>query len=651
MPILRGPAMRLPRLLSFALAASALPLLAPAGRAQEVKYWPLATINFPVDLAQFNQLNPKPVSIRFYSAPVNGKFVLVKNRKPSELDEIVDTKDPAATPRRGFTYTAVADGEEEFAVQYEYGDGTLSPAKLVPQYRIRFDTRPPGVKAVATGPTSIKWQVEDENLVRESIRVEGRYAGNANWEFLNTGELKADDSFKWNNIPPGKTLEVRVYARDRAGHENRSAPIKLGGGDGKPDDRKPGGGTAPTPPGSFADSAKAPPVGRTGTGYGGLDELPANRPKIEYVSTNKLRISSKVTHVTRSGVKAAQLFVLEPTSGADWKPAGNRKEGLTITPDSPDADRVVSIDYEAPRDGLYGFVLQPISGAGTKQDDPRAGDSPQYLVYVDTTLPEMAFKNVKVTGSGLNGPLVEIEWDAKDAGSGFHPEPIVLEYSEDGQKWKAIASKTANTGRYTWEITDKKLWKFFVRGSATDMAGNSKLVTFDGDDKKPQAVMVDLDKPSGNVDKVNPNGPPSAQPIPKGISTDLPGGGVTPIAAPPPDKLPGITPIGSPAPKPVEPPAAIPTTKPAVTPMPALPPVSGPPVPELPPRKDEPKLAPPPKTDPKKDEKKPDDKKKTDAELLPEVPAAQPINIPPPPATESTPSVPLPSLLPMEEKK
>lgn len=638
--------MRLPRLLSFALAVSVFPLFTSVSHAQDVKYWPLAKISFPVDLAQFNQLNPKPVSIRFYAAPVNGKFTLVSNRKPSELDEIIDTKDPAATPRRGFTYTAVSDGEEEFAVQYEYGDNSLTPVKLSPQFRIKFDTRPPGVKAVASGVNGIRWQVEDDNLVRESIRVEGRYVGNVQWEFLNTGELKADDSFKWN-IPQGKTLEVRVYARDRAGHENRSAPIKLGDGSGKADDRKPGGGAAPTPPGSFGDPVKSPSVGKTG--YGGLDDLPVNRPKIEYMNTNKLRVSSKVTHITRSGVKAAQLFVLEPTSGADWKAAG-KKEGLTIIPDSPDADRIVSIDYEAPRDGLYGFVLQPISGAGTKQDDPRAGDTPQYLVYVDTTQPEFSIKRVAVTGGGLNGPLVEIEWDAKDTGSGFHPEPIILEYSEDGQKWKNIvaAKTTANTGRYTWEIVDKKLWKFFVRGSATDMAGNTKLVTHSDDKNQMIPVMVDLDKPSGNVDNIQKNGDPNRTPPRGGISTDVPsagGGGVTGVSAQP-DKLP-ISPIGSPAPKSVDPPPAIPTTKPGVAPMTPVPPVSGPTIPDLPPKKEEPKPA------PKKDEKKPDDKKKTEL-LLPDGPVGLPINVPPP-AETSTPGgvAPIPPLppLPIEEKK
>lgn len=635
--------MRLPRLLIFALPVLA---CAPLAHAQPVKYWPLNKISFPVDLAEFNKLNPKPVSILFYSAPAGGKFTLVYNRKPSELDEIVDTKDPSATPRRGFTYPATADGEEEFAVQYEYADGTRTPTKLTPQYRIKFDTRPPGVKAVANGNSSIRWQVTDENLVPASIRVEGRYVGNERWESLNTGELKDDDSFKWN-IPPGKTLEVRVYARDLAGHENRSQPIKLIG-DGKGTDDK---GKAPTPPGSFGDPVKTSPGGKVGTGFGGLDELPANRPKIEYVSTNKLRVTSKVTHITRSGVKAAQLFALEPGTGTDWKAVG-KKENLTITPESPDAERFVSIDYEAPRDGLYGFVLQPISGAGTKQEDPRAGDTPQYLVYVDTTMPEFKFNNVNVLGGGLNGPLVEILWEAKDAGSGFHPEPIVLEYSEDGQKWKAIVAKTANTGRYTWEITDKKLWKFFVRGTATDMAGNMKLLTYADDKNAPIPVLVDLDKPSGNVDKVNPNGPPSVPSGTKGINSDFPGtsgGGVTGVSGVP-DKLP-ITPIGNPAPK--DPPPAIPTAKPGVTPAPG-----SPPIPDLN-KKDDPKPPVPPKDEKKPaDPKKPDDKKKTDVELPVEIPGGQPISIPPPITPVSPPPetpvpgvtpVPIPTLPPIGE--
>lgn len=612
-------------------------LLAAVAPAQEVKYWPLSKISFPVDLAEFNKLSPKPASIRFYAAPPGKEFKLIANRKPSELDEIVDTKDPAATPRRGFSYDATADGDMEFAVQYDYGDGTLTPAKLTPQFRIKFDTRPPLVKAVASGASGIKWQVEDENLIRESIRVEGRYPGETQWQFLNTGDLKPEDSFKWN-VPPGKTLEVRVYARDRAGHENRSTPIKLTGDDRKSDLDKPGGPTAPPPPSSFGDPVKTPAVGKTG--YGGLDDLPANRPKIDYLSTNKLRVSSKITHVTRSGVKAAQLYVQEPANGAEWKAAG-KLENLTITADSPDDQRVVSIDYEAPRDGLYGFIIQPISGAGTKLEDPRPGDTPQFLVEVDTTIPEMSFKKVSVTGSGLNGPLVEIEWEAKD--KNLNTAPIDLEYSEDQQKWKSIARQTANTGRYTWEITDKKLWKFYVRGQATDLARNAKLVTYDGDDKKPQAVLVDLDKPSGAVDKVNPNGN-STSPKPKGIGYEAPGvsgGGVSGVGVTPtpPGQL-NITPAGNgEKPKPADPPSSVPPLGGTVTPPP-VPPVNGPPVPPLPP-KDEPKKVDPPKPEPKKEEPKKDEKKPEEKKvdvLLPDAPpAVVPVVVPPP--TDTLPAV------------
>ncbi|MCU0704846.1 MAG: hypothetical protein MUF18_12780 [Fimbriiglobus sp.] len=632
--------MRLPRLLTLTLLAGVFGLWS-AGRsyAQEVQYWPLSKISFPLNVAEVNRLNPRPSAIRFYAAPPGKEFKLVDSRKPSDLDEIIDTKDLAAAPRRGFSYTAPADGEVEFAVQYEFADGTRTPVKLAPQYRIRFDTRPPAVRAVAVGANGIRWQIDDDTLVEESIRVEGRYVGNERWEPLATPALKADDVFKWWDIPPGKTLEVRVYARDRAGHEGRSLPIKLtsggAGGGGRADDKT----VRPTvPTGSFGDPVKSGPM-KTGTGFGGMNELPGSQPKIEYIGTNKLRVSSKVTQITRSGVKAAQLFVLEQAAGPEWKAAG-RKEGLTITTESPDADRLVGIDYEAPRDGLYGFVLQPISGANTKLDDPRPGDVPQYLVEVDTTKPEMRITKVNVTGSGLNGPLVEIEWEAKD--KNLTPEPIVLEYSVDQQTWKAIVPKTTNTGRYTWEITDKKLWKFWVRGTASDLAGNTAQSHHADDKGQPQPVLVDLDKPSGNVDRVNPNGPSTVVPGRSGISLDAPGGGVQGVSSQP-GTMPGVTPVVTPTATPglggrVAPPS--PGTQPAVQP-PAIP--GGPPVPDLP-KPGEPKPMPiPTKPEPKKD-----DKRKVDAELPPLAPGS-PVSLPSadvPPAV-----VPIPSLPPLGEGK
>jgi hypothetical protein len=249
---------------------------------------------------------------------------------------------------------------------------------------------------------------------------------------------------------------------------------------------------------------------------------------------------------------------------------------------------------------------------------------------VDTTKPEMGFKKVSVTGSGLNGPLVEIEWEAKD--KNLTPEPVVLEYSEDQKTWKTIAAKTANTGRYTWEIADKKLWKFWVRGSASDMAGNTTLGTYNNEAGTPVPVLVDLDKPSGNVDKVNPNGNPTTPPGTKGIGYEPPpgtsGGGVTGIAPTPPGPL-NITPVGSgDKPKPTNPPPPVtpPPVSGPITPPPQ-PPVQGPPIPELPPKKDE----------PKKDEPKKPDEKKIE---LPPI-GGEPVNLPIPPI-DTPPVAPLP---------
>lgn len=474
---------------------------AGAQSAPQTKHWPRHDISFPIDRAMLDTLDPKPASIRFYAAPPDGRFKLIANKKPSELDKIVDKQDPTATPRYGFTYVAAGDGVEEFAVQYEFADGRLAPAKPAPQFRIHFDKTPPEIRASATGTNGIRWTITEDSLVESSIRIEGQYAGETQWQALNTGELRADDSFRWPTIPAGKTLEVRVFARDKAGNGGYSKVIRLGAGGGRADrdrdrtetdPRKPlGDPLTRTDGGSRGDGGN-----RVGTGFGGLDEFPTNRAKIEYRSTNKLTVRSKITHITRSGVQAAQLFVQSGT--ADWVPAG-KKDGLSFTLDTPDP--TVEIQYDAPKDGLYGFIIQPISGAGTKADDPRQGDAPQYLVEVDTTAPEILIKNVRVGGGGLNGPLVDIEYVSSDKNE--MPEPITLEYSEDKTTWKRIVDRTANSGKYTWEIQDKKLWRFYVRASAVDKAGNSKF------DVSKDPILVDLDKPSGTVEQVNPNGQPT----------------------------------------------------------------------------------------------------------------------------------------------
>jgi hypothetical protein len=473
--------------------------------APQVKFWPRHDISFPIDLAAFEQLDPRPSTIRFYSAPRNGKFTLIANKRANELDKIVDKLDPTATSRRGFTYMAAGDGEEEFAVQYEYAGGRLMPNTPTPQFRIHFDTKLPEVRATTEGTNAIRWTVTDTNLVKSSIHVEGQFPGETTWQILNIGDLKPDGSYRWTDIPSNKTLEVRVFARDLAGNSGYSKVVRLGAKADRSDldfnSRRPEPELNTKRPGvgSFGEPYTRGSTGRvgSGSGFGGIDDLNTRTAKYEYRNTNQLNVKSRITHITRSGVIAAQLFV--QNNSPDWV-TGKKKDGLNFNMDSPNP--TVEIDYAAPADGLYGFIIQPISGAGSKAEDPRPGDAPQYIVVVDTKVPEMTIRDIRIGGGGLNGPLVEIEYLSKDENEAN--EPITLEYSIDGKnEWKPIVAKTANTGRYTWEITDKKLWRFYVRATAVDLAGNSKI------DMTKEPVLVDLDRPAGTVDQVSPYGQPT----------------------------------------------------------------------------------------------------------------------------------------------
>jgi hypothetical protein len=589
---------------------------AAAQDAPQVKYWPRHDISFPIDLAALDTLDPRPVSIRFYAARPDSQFKLIANKKPGELDKIVDTSDPAARPKRGFTYSVPGDRVEEFAVQYEFADGRVAPEKdrLVPQFRVVFDKTLPVVRAATASTGVVRWQATDDHLVESSVRVEGRYPGETPWQVLNTGDLKPDDSFKWN-VPPGKTLEVRVFARDKAGNNGYSPVIRLGA----KADRADGGEPKKPAAGSFGDPITRPDGARTGTGFGNPDDFAAGQVKMQYVSTRQLTVRSKVTHVTRSGVKAAQLFV--QSDSADWRAEG-RKDGLTIQADTPDDGRVVEIPFTAPKDGPYGFIIQPISGANTKAEDPRAGDLPQYRVEVDTVKPELTIKSVRVVGSGLTGPLVEVEWFADDKNLGA--EPITLEYHDNeadmraGKGWKPMhpgKPTLPNTGRYTWEITDKKLWKFWVRGQAADKATNLTLIVYSDDKGTPIPVLVDLDKPSGNVEKVDQNGvgvtpkqvnhtgeggfpqpatlnvnaiapaaPPSGgKAVPVGVGGRLP----APVAGEPKKEEPKPVPVPEPAK--ADPPLKVdPVPTGVVAPIPVPAPTGGgvttpPPIPDLPP--------------------------------------------------------------------
>lgn len=554
-------------LAGFALSLAPLAVARGQARGQDgydsARHWPLAKISFPVDLERVQAANPRPVSLRFYARPAGrGKFDLVGEKKPDELDEIEDLN--SRVKKRGFHYTSGSDGRVDFALQYVFASGETAPATagLTAQYRIVFDTRQPLARIAATGPRSVKWTVEDENLVPSSVRLEVRSAGGTAWTTVTTREFGASDAYTWAPFDRNRVLEVRVVGKDRAGHEGVSNVVRISGGDGMP--QQPGD---PLPPSGG---------GRVGTGFGGPDDFP-NRPQIEYVNDKKLVVRSKPTRVTRSGIPKAVLWMKEQTG--QWQAVGHN-DAVNITLD--DVNKEIAIPYEAKGDGLYHFVIQPINGAGQKPADPRDGDPAHWIVEVDTTPPKVTLKGAKAVPGGLNGPRVEIDYAVVEKNP--MPDPITIEYTTDPQQkaWTPIASKVPNTGKYVWEIEDRNVWKFHLRVTAQDRAGNT------GSDLSKDMITVDLDTPGAVIERIDKAGGQR-----KNNWRDDEPRTIPPTPTDPPATLPA-------PPKRQDPPALPPMSKPEVKPQP---------------------LPIPPKPEPKKGgNPKPEDKKSKTSADVPDLP-------------------------------
>ncbi|CAN5230203.1 hypothetical protein BH11PLA2_BH11PLA2_21570 [soil metagenome] len=513
----------MPRIAIGVLAVVAVGLLASPGLAQSTKYWPQLEIGFPVPQTVL-ELSPKPVKLRLYSATPNGRFEKVKELAADRLDDIPNRKP-------GFQYSAKSDGEEEFAVQLVYADGTVSPEtdKLRTEFRVVFDTRPPAISLEPLGSFGVQWKVNDENLDSTSIKLECRWVGgDARWHEVKTRAFSAKDDYTWATLnKDNRVLEVRLSAKDKAGHESVSRIAKLpdSGGNARKDfnDEPRGGSTAS----DLRNSRSS-------------DDTGGSQAQIVYMNRRDLTVKSKLTHITRSGVTKLHLYVKDLSAGSSGEWKFDKVQACDIKYEATDTS--IEIAFTAAKDGRYGFIVIPESGVGRREPEPRASAPAQHLVEVDTVKPNVKIRSVNVTAGGTIGPRVEIEWDADDRN--LMPDPIVLEYAADksATTWLSIAEKVPNSRRYVWEVADKTMFKIYIRARATDKATNV------GEHVYEQAVVIDLDKPSATIENIRGNGTamPSERPQlvapvnspPVTLPSVVPGSPVTPPPVGAPDLLP-----------------------------------------------------------------------------------------------------------------
>jgi len=479
---------------ALALAALALVVAVPAARPQDgpfgglqPHYWPHRTFGIPVSVEAINALATKPTHLQLFHAAGRGAFQKGPKLALNALHELNGGK-------RGFLFDAPRDGDYEFAVQFVYADGSVSPRdnQIAAEVRAVIDTTPPRVQLAPLG-NGVEWIATDDNLDPQGVVLQCKWPTSAEWTTINDKpsdpKFKANDSYAWK-MPAGKSLDVRVLARDRAGNEGVSTVVRV-----------------PGEPGTAVGLPQNPGGGAAWPG-GGAGGAPLPQPRIDYVNALDFNVDYTVQRMGRSGVQAAHLFVLKE-QGA-WELV--KRHPVRLMPDDK-GPHSLSLPYKAEREGTYGFFVIPESGAGKKSEDPKRDDAPMVLVVVDTSPPFVKITGVQVKPGGVRGPLVEVTWEAAD--NNLMPQPVSLEWSLDksAAKWNEIKHRldnnlTRTTGRFSWEVPDEKLWKFWVRARAVDKAANT------GEHVWAQEVIVDLEKPQATIDRVR-GGPPGAPPKPK----------------------------------------------------------------------------------------------------------------------------------------
>jgi len=159
-------------------------------------------------------------------------------------------------------------------------------------------------------------------------------------------------------------------------------------------------------------------------------------------------------------------------------------------------------------EGLYGFRVVPVSGAGLSEATPVAGDAPDIRVVVDVTPP--AVKMFPATSDATYPDALLIRWEATD--KNFGDDPITLEWSDTPTgPWRPVAAagsegvvqvgavaatlarRLPNTGSYPWRVPAGLPPRVYMKVTARDAAGNTT------EQVTREPVLIDLTKPRAKI--------------------------------------------------------------------------------------------------------------------------------------------------------
>lgn len=402
------------------------------------------------------------------------------------------------------------------------------------------------------GKVELTWSAVDPSLAPETLRLEFTQTGQADWQPVGVTP-QASGQTSWT-VPSGGLVAVRGQVQDKAGNIGRSqfqiqvrgaapatpfgapavppagpvasvnpalpspagpfgllptpraweaSPQRFPTGPAIPNNavsppqfNSPSGGfQASTVPGqgfpSDFPSQPTPPNFQAASGVPFSVGFPSAQPEVapkftpvsdragqRMVNSKRFQLNYRVDDLGPSGVGTVELYITQ-NDGQKWFRYG------------VDEDRRSPFEIEVPGDGIYGFIIRVVSGAGQADPPPQAGQKPDVVVVVDSSPPVVQMFPLR-QGQGRDSNKILITWQAAD--QSLAESPIALSYSSDPNgPWEPIAGWQPNTGSYVWNVGANVPPRLYVRLIARDGAGNLAKVD------TPQPVLVDLAKPSARI--------------------------------------------------------------------------------------------------------------------------------------------------------
>ena len=146
-------------------------------------------------------------------------------------------------------------------------------------------------------------------------------------------------------------------------------------------------------------------------------------------------------------------------------------------------------------EGIYGFRVLVINGAGHRAKPPKSGDLPDLWVGVDLTKPTARIVSAQQGTDSDAGHLI-ITWQADD--KMLAARPVSLSYSQNrAGPWLPIASGLENISRYSWAIDEHTPARMYLRLEVRDEAGNLGIY------ETPEPVTIDQLRPSVHIRDVH----------------------------------------------------------------------------------------------------------------------------------------------------